>query len=254
MRRRTRVRFPPPPPRGLRRFRGAPSQNDEPPRTVRSGAVRHLMRCQAAHEVSGGLADGPQERWAPALPAASPHGPLVRPGSAGPRRREALPVPARRERLPGHRLRGRRPAGPCPSRRRCVGGRRRSAVPASHTCPGSDLLTRCCPTLLTTAPRPSASAHAIGDEARCDVGAQRRVRRRDRCWFPGLGVRTANRLRGTPGSEHGIVESANTPPTNLGVFPEVPDSFHRNPGSGRTCSSATWGPVRRPGPACVYGC
>jgi hypothetical protein len=48
LRRRTRVRFPPPPPGGLRRFRGAPSQNDEPPRTVRAGAVRHLMRCQAA--------------------------------------------------------------------------------------------------------------------------------------------------------------------------------------------------------------
>jgi hypothetical protein len=55
-----------------------------------------------------------------------------------------------------------------------VGGRSRSAVPASHTSPGSHLLTRCCPTLLTTAPCPSASAHAIGDEVRCDGGAQAR--------------------------------------------------------------------------------
>src|SRR3954451_20794937 len=51
MRRRTRVRFPPPPPQGLRRFRGDSSQNDEPPRTSRSGAVRRLM------QVSGGLGD-----------------------------------------------------------------------------------------------------------------------------------------------------------------------------------------------------
>ncbi len=39
MRRRTRVRFPPPPLRGLRRLCGDPSQNDEQPRTGRSGAV-----------------------------------------------------------------------------------------------------------------------------------------------------------------------------------------------------------------------
>ena len=39
MHRRTRVRFPPPPPRGLRRLCGDPSQNDEPPRTGTSGAV-----------------------------------------------------------------------------------------------------------------------------------------------------------------------------------------------------------------------
>src|SRR3954465_4127395 len=58
MRRRTRVRFPPPPPRGLRRLCGDPSQNDEPPRTVRSGAVRRLAWCQA------GLGDGLQVRAA----------------------------------------------------------------------------------------------------------------------------------------------------------------------------------------------
>src|SRR3954470_10772711 len=49
MRRRTRVRFPPPPPRGLRRFREDSSQNDEPPRTSRSGAVRRLVQPSGGH-------------------------------------------------------------------------------------------------------------------------------------------------------------------------------------------------------------
>jgi hypothetical protein len=48
MHRRTRVRFPPPPPRGLRRLCGDPSQNDEPPRTARLGAV-----CCRAGSVGG---------------------------------------------------------------------------------------------------------------------------------------------------------------------------------------------------------
>src|SRR3954447_5906262 len=51
LRRRTRVRFPPPPPRGLRRFRGDSSQNDDPPGTWGSGAFRRLT------QVSGGRGD-----------------------------------------------------------------------------------------------------------------------------------------------------------------------------------------------------